>query len=258
MATAVAALEDCSLLSITAGGARVVAQEATSERLQEFDDIVSRGLPRFRRIAMRWLNNREDAEDAVQDAMLSAFTHIADFQGRARMSTWLTAVVINAVRMQIRRRRRCEMLSLDWSPNEDQSNPFSELLMDPRPTPEQTLEQGQLRQIVTRLTDGLPPHQRAALLLRQKDCVSIKETAETLGVPVGTLKAQLARGRARLIERFHKVTRATKIGAAGSGSKQRRKASSFRRRRDRAQGTADLPIPAVLNQQGVSGVWVSA
>ena len=57
MATAVAALEDCSLMSITAGGARVVAREATSERLQEFDDIVSRGLPRFRRIAMRWLNN---------------------------------------------------------------------------------------------------------------------------------------------------------------------------------------------------------
>ena len=130
--------------------------------------------------------------------------------------------------------------------------------MDPRPTPEQTLEQRQLRQIVTRLTDGLPPHQRAALLRRQKDCVSIKETAKTLGVPVGTLKAQLARGRARIIERFHKVTRATKIGAAGSASKRRRKVSSFRRRRDRAQVPPDLPIPAVLNQHQEAGVWVSA
>ncbi len=76
---------------MTAGGAHVVAQEATPERLQEFDNIVSRGLPRFRRIAMRWLGNHEDAEDAVQDAMLSAFKHIADFEGRAQMSTWLTA-----------------------------------------------------------------------------------------------------------------------------------------------------------------------
>jgi len=257
MATPVAALEDWSLLSMTAG-ANVVAQQATPERLQEFDNIVSRALPRFRRIAMRWLGNHEDAEDAVQDAMLSAFKHIADFEGRAQMSTWLTSVVINAVRMHIRRRPRGQILSLDCSPKEDQSTTFGELLLDPRPTPEQTLEQREFRQIITKLTNGLPPHQRAALLLRQKDCVSIKETAKTLGVPVGTLKAQLARGRARIIERFHKVTRATKIGAAGSASKQRRKASSFRRRRDRAQDPADLPIPAVLNQQRGSGVWVSA
>ncbi len=101
MATPVAALEDCSFLSMTAGGAPVVAHKASPERLRELDNILSRALPRFRRIAMRWLGNHEDAEDAVQDAMLSAFKHIADFEGRAQMSTWLTAVVINAVRMQI-------------------------------------------------------------------------------------------------------------------------------------------------------------
>src|SRR6266581_2709983 len=159
MATPVAALEDCSLRSMTAG-AHVVAQEASLERLQEFDNILSRALPRFRRIAMRWLGNHEDAEDAVQDAMLSAFTHIADFDVRAPMSTWLTAIVINAVRMQIRRRPRNQMLSLDRCPKEDESITFSELLVDPRPTPEQTLEQRQLHQIVTKLTASLPPAQR--------------------------------------------------------------------------------------------------
>lgn len=258
MATPVAALEDWSLLSMTAGGAHVVAQQATPERLQEFDNIVSRGLPRFRRIAMRWLGNHEDAEDAVQDAMLSAFKHIADFEGRAQMSTWLTAVVINAVRMQIRRRPRGQMLSLDRSPKEDQSTTLFELLVDPRPTPEQTVEQRQFRQIITKLTNGLPPHQRAALLLRQQDCFSLKETALILGVPVGTVKAQLARGRAKLIERFHKLARTPKIEAAGSGPKTRRKASSSGRRRNRAQDTAYVPMPAVLSQQGGCEVWVSA
>ncbi len=258
MATPVAALEDCSFLSMTAGGTPVVAHKASPERLQEFDNIVSRALPRFRRIAMRWLGNHEDAEDAVQDAMLSAFKHIADFEGRAQMSTWLTAVVINAVRMQIRRRPRGQMLSLDRSHKEDQSTPFSELLVDPRPTPEQTLEQHQFRQIVTRLSSSLPPAQRAALSLRQQDGLSIRETAEMLGVPVGTVKAQLARGRAKLIERFHKATGTHRIEAWGCGSKTRRKAASFGRRGDCARGTAYLPIPTVFSQQGGCEVWVSA
>jgi len=258
MATPVAALEDCSFLSMTAGGAPVVAHKVSPERLRELDNILSRALPRFRRIAMRWLGNHEDAEDAVQDAMLSAFKHIADFEGRAQMSTWLTAVVINAVRMQIRRRPRGQMLSLDRSPKEDQSTTLFELLVDPRPTPEQTVEQRQFRQIITKLTNGLPPHQRAALLLRQQDCFSLKETALILGVPVGTVKAQLARGRAKLIERFHKLARTPKIEAAGSGPKTRRKASSSGRRRNRAQDTAYVPMPAVLSQQGGCEVWVSA
>jgi RNA polymerase sigma-70 factor (ECF subfamily) len=258
MATSVVALEDCSFLSMTAGGTRVAAHNATAERLQEFDNIVSRGLPRFRRIAMRWLGNHEDAEDAVQDAMLSAFTHIADFEGRAKMSTWLTAVLINAIRMHIRRRPRNQMLSLDCTPKEDHSTTFAEFLRDPRPIPDQTLERRQFREIVTKLTNGLPPQQRAALLLRQQDGLSIKETAKILAVPVGTVKAQLARGRAKLIERFHKVTRTPKIEASGPGSKTRRKASSSGCRRNRTQDTAYSPIPAVLSQQGGSEVCVSA
>jgi len=258
MATPLAALEDWSLLSMTAGGAQVVAQEATPERLQEFDNIVSRGLPRFRRIAMRWLGNHEDAEDAVQDAMLSAFKHIADFEGRAQMSTWLTAVVINAVRMQMRRRPRNQMMSLDRCPKDDESTTFAELLLDPRPTSEQTLEQREFLQIITKLTNGLPPHQRAALLLRQQDGLSIKETAKMLAVPVGTVKAQLARGRAKLIERFHKVTRTPKTEASESGPKTRRKASSSGGRRNRTQDTSYSPFPAVLSQQGGLEFWVTA
>ncbi len=257
MATPAAALEDCSLRSMTAG-VQVVAQEASPERLKEFDNILRRALPRFRRIAMRWLGNHEDAEDAVQDALLSAFTHIADFEGRAQMSTWLTAVVINAIRMKIRRRPRNQMLSLDRCPKEDESITFAELLVDPRPTPEQTLERRQFRQIITKLTNGLPPHQRSAQLLRQQDGFSLKETAGILGVPIGTVKAQLARGRAKLIERFHKVTRTLKIEASGSGPKTRRKASSSAGRRNRTQDTAYSPFPAVLSQQGGSEVWVSA
>ena len=63
-----------------------------------------RHLARFRRIALRLLGNIADAEDAVQDAFLSAFKHLDQFKGQAEMSTWLAAIVINVARMELRRR----------------------------------------------------------------------------------------------------------------------------------------------------------
>lgn len=189
----------------TAAGEPRAARRAIPELRMEFEKILQQRLPHFRRVAMRWLRNPEDAEDAVQDAMLSAFKHIAAFDGRAQLSTWVTAIVINAVRMQLRRRPRCLFLSLDHTPEEDQLA-ISEMLADPRPTPEQTVVHGELRDLVARLICGLPDAQRAAIRLRQGEGLSIKEAAETLGVPTGTLKAQLARGRAKLAQRFRKAT----------------------------------------------------
>jgi len=118
MSAATTAIEHSSFPSVSAVEAKEFAKAASLERRQEFENILSHWLTRFRIIAERQLGNREDAEDAVQDAMLSAFTHIARFDGRAKMSTWLTAIVLNAVRMNLRRRPRGRMLSLDWSPVE--------------------------------------------------------------------------------------------------------------------------------------------
>src|SRR5215467_12468954 len=135
------------------------AQESVIEdslrRRREFETILPHVLPRFRSMATRWLGNREDAEDAVQDAMLSAFTHLASFNGQAKMSTWLTAIVINAVRMQIRRRPRVRLLSMDYSVNPDQPA-ITQLLTDPRPTPEKTAEQLELYQLAMKLVERLP------------------------------------------------------------------------------------------------------
>jgi len=188
----------------------------------EFEKVVQHGLPQFRRVAMRWLRNPEDAEDAVQDAMLSAFKHIAAFDGRARLSTWVMAIVINAVRMQIRRRPRCHFVSLDQTP-EDGQGAVSETIADPSPTPEQIVVDSDLRDLAARLTCGLPDSQQAALRLHQHDGLSIKEAASTLGVPEGTLKAQLARGRAKLVQRFQKAARRPRTRGAIRGAVARRK-----------------------------------
>jgi len=130
--------------------------------------------------------------------MLSAFKHIARFEGRAQMSTWVMAIVINAVRAQLRRRLRHTILPLD-QPTQDGQHTISDLVADQRPTPEQTLEKCERLKLVAKLTRSLPPSQRMAMQLRQRDDgLSIREAAEVLGVPVGTLKAQLARGRVTL------------------------------------------------------------
>jgi DNA-directed RNA polymerase specialized sigma24 family protein len=104
MPAPISGLRESALPSMAAASPQGSTADRSTDRRQEFDSILSHSLPRFRRIAMRLLRNPEDAEDAVQDAMLSAHRHIASFDGRSQMSTWIMSIVINAVRMQIRRR----------------------------------------------------------------------------------------------------------------------------------------------------------
>jgi RNA polymerase sigma-70 factor, ECF subfamily len=198
LGTSACTLRDCSLAPVALAAGQELHGQASPERHQEFEDVLLKHLPHFQRVAMRWLRNPEDAEDAVQDAMLSGFKHITHFKRRAKMSTWLMAIVINAVRAQLRRRLRHTMLPLD-QPTHDGQLTISDLVADQRPTPEQTLEECERLKLVAKLTRSLPRSQRIAMQLRQRDDgLSIKEAAELLGVPVGTLKAQLARGRVTL------------------------------------------------------------
>jgi len=197
MLTPISTLENSSFPPVSVTSPLGIPVGARLDRRHEFESMLPQAMPRFRRMAMRWLRNPEDAEDAVQDAMLSAFRHIERFDGRAQMMTWLTTIVINAVRMQIRRRPRGQMLPLDQTQEEGHLM-ISDMLADPKPTPEQTFEQNQLSELVCKLTSGLSPAQQAALRLRLQDDLSIKETAETLAVPEGTVKSRLMRGREAL------------------------------------------------------------
>src|SRR5271165_2319867 len=189
---------------LEAGAARGErGSQVALERCIEFEKLLARELPRFQRMAMRWLRNREDAEDAVQDAVMSAFVHIGSFEGRARMSSWLMSIVINSVKMHLRRNRR-KFVPLDQV-LEDDSRTLAELLPDPGPTPEQNCALSQIRETVYQSMAELSPTQRAALQLSARDGLSLKEVAAVLDVPIGTVKARLARGRGEVIQRLRKV-----------------------------------------------------
>jgi RNA polymerase sigma-70 factor (ECF subfamily) len=177
-------------------------EESPNERkaAQQLEQILASGLPPLYRRAYRILGNAADAEDAVQDALLAAYTHLDQFRGQSQISTWLTTIVLNCARLQIRRRLRHVQVSLDESTSDTQPVSVSERLADHRPTPEDECTESELSARLTHLHSYLSPTLRRTFQLRDVDGLSIRETARILGVPTGTVKAQSARARKRLKE----------------------------------------------------------
>jgi RNA polymerase sigma-70 factor (ECF subfamily) len=186
-----------SAMETVIAGERGVRPGVFGERAQELNSIVFRYLPMFYKRAFRFLGNAHDAEDAVQDALLSAYKHLAQFRGQAQLSTWLTTIVTNAARMQLRRRRRGSSLSLDEEQGEG-GLPFSGRLPDSKPSPEEVCSTAEARDRLVEGVKQLSPKLRRTFQLRDIDGLTTKEAARVLGVPVGTVKAQLARARAKL------------------------------------------------------------
>jgi RNA polymerase sigma-70 factor (ECF subfamily) len=184
-----------SAITMFIEGDRGVPNGLLSERAQELDGVVSRYLPMFYNRAFRFLGNMPDAEDAVQDALLSAYKHLGQFRGQAQLSTWLTTIVTNAARMKLR--RRDSYLSLDEEQGEDGLT-FSEQLPDSKPSPEEVCFAAEARDQLIEVVAQLSPKLRRTLQLRDIEGLTTKEAALVLGIPRGTVKAQLARARAKL------------------------------------------------------------
>jgi RNA polymerase sigma-70 factor (ECF subfamily) len=170
------------------------------EAAQQLEQILASGLPPLYRRAYRILRNASDAEDAVQDALLAAYTHLHQFRGQAKISTWLTTIVLNCCRLQLRRRPGHVHVSLDESTGELQPLSVSERIADHRPNPEDEYSEFELSARLTHLRSYLSPTLRRTFQLREVEGLSIRETARILGVPTGTVKAQSARARKRLKE----------------------------------------------------------
>ena len=176
-----------------------------SQSTRKLGDVVARNLPMFTKRALRYLGNVPDAEDAVQDALLSAYKHLAQFRGQAQISTWLTAIVTNAALMQLRRRRDIHM-SIDQQ-HEEKGLALSERLPDSKPSPEEACFASEAHDRLLKGVNQLSPKLRRTFQLRDIDGLTTKETARVLGVPAGTVKAQVARARAKLARMMAAKTR---------------------------------------------------
>ncbi len=173
----------------------------------QLEQIMASGRPSLYRRAYRILGNTADAEDAVQDALLAAYTHLHQFRGQAQISTWLTTIVLNCARLQLRRRPRHVHVSLDESTGDLQPLSVSERLADHRSNPEDEYRESELSTRLTHLHSQLSPTLRRTFQLRDVDGLPIRETAQILGVPPGTVKAQSARARQKLKELLRRTLR---------------------------------------------------
>ena len=188
---------------------RVEQAEASCAQVasQVFANILSNGLPSLYRGAYRLLGNVADAEDAVQDALLAAYTHLDQFRGQAKMSSWLAAIVHNSARMQLRRRLRYLHVPLDEPIGEVEEGARSQRLADHRPSPEDEYRNTELSRRLTHIQTKLTPTLRRTFQLREIDGLSIRETARILGVPHGTVKAQSTRARKRITQLMERALR---------------------------------------------------
>ncbi len=163
---------------------------------QAFEELVLRYKRRVFAIAQRITNNREDAEDVVQDSFHKVFLHLGSFQEKAQFSTWLTRIAMNEAFMLLRRRRG--VLEVLPENPDDGGTPVSEVFVDQSPTPEESCWRRERTQLLTQAINRLGPKIRTTILLRNIEERSLEETAEILGTSIGVVKSRLFQGRRKL------------------------------------------------------------
>ena len=165
------------------------------------DALFARNTRALYQTAFRVLGNPEDAEEALQEGLLSAYRNLPKFERRSQFSTWLTRIVINAALMRRRSAKARPAVSLDETPREDEL-PVTERFAAKGPNPEQVFAGTELREMISANLDELSPLLRTAFVLREVEGYSTGEAAKKLGVTENTLKARLWRARHQLAERL--------------------------------------------------------
>ncbi|AJE84030.1 MULTISPECIES: RNA polymerase sigma factor SigM [Streptomyces] len=159
---------------------------------EAFGELVRRHRDRLWAVALRTLGDREEAADAVQDALVSAYRAAHTFRGQSAVTTWLHRIVVNACLDRVRKAS-----SRKTSPIDDDER--LEQLLEPHESAAAPAERNDLHRQLIEALGTLPLDQRAALVLVDMQGYPVAEAAEALGVPVGTVKSRCARGRARLV-----------------------------------------------------------
>ena len=166
-----------------------------------FTELVNRYDRRIFRLAMNITQNREDAEDALQETFLKAFSHLPQFQGNSRFYTWLVRIAVNESLMKLRKRKATAAFSLD-EPIETPDDLIPREHADWDDNPEQKYAQRELREILDRAVQSLSPIFRSVFVLRDLDELSTEETAEVLQLSVPAVKSRLLRARLQLREKL--------------------------------------------------------
>jgi len=164
-----------------------------------FEELVERYDRRLFRIAEHITHNREDAQDAVQEAFLKAFEHVGDFREHSQFSTWLIRITVNQALMKLRKWRTTREVPLDED-FQAEEDVFPREVADWAPNPEELYRVSELQDILIKALEGLRPILRTVFVLRDIEELSIDQTAEILHLTPSAVKARLWRARLQLRE----------------------------------------------------------
>ncbi len=168
---------------------------------EAFGTLFARHRDRLWAVALRTTGDPEEAADALQDALVSAFRGAASFRGDAAVTTWLHRVVVNASLDRLRRRkvRLADPLPDELDTDSPEPSPYAAGAGPALPSdPADVAVDEERREAVLAALATLPPEQRAALVLVDMEGYSVEETAAILGCAPGTVKSRCSRGRSRL------------------------------------------------------------
>jgi RNA polymerase sigma-70 factor, ECF subfamily len=163
---------------------------------QLFHELIRPYERRVYAMALSFLRNEADAEDAAQEAFLKAFRNLAGFRGDAKFGTWLVSITLNEARSRIRRRDAIMMESLDEPDEDGKTSPA--LLRDWKEIPSEALERKEVRSLLHKAITALPMIYREVFQLRDIEELSVSEAAEVLGITSASVKVRLHRARMML------------------------------------------------------------
>jgi RNA polymerase sigma-70 factor (ECF subfamily) len=153
------------------------------------------------RLAMNITQNREDAEDVLQESFLKAYEHLDQFLGNSKFYTWIVRIAVNQALMKLRKRRSDRAVSLDEQIDTGEDTVVREIAAWD-PDPEQRYSRDELHNILSTVIDELAPIYRTVFTLRDVEGLSTEETAEALELSVPAVKSRLLRARLQLRDKL--------------------------------------------------------
>ena len=179
-----------------------LVQQVKQGQVEQFNELVNRHARKVFRLTQHITGNREDAEDALQEAFLKAYSRLPQFQGDSQFYTWLVRIAVNESLMKLRKRRVGGFsVSLD-DPIETEDDFLPREIAAWDENPEQKYARQELQEILDRAVSSLPPIFRTVFVLRDLEQLSTEEAAEALNLSVAAVKSRLLRARLQLREKL--------------------------------------------------------
>jgi RNA polymerase sigma-70 factor, ECF subfamily len=187
--------------SLSGADESTLVAQAREGEMQAFSELVRRYEGKIFRLAQHVTQNREDAEDVLQETFMKAYEHLDQFQGNSKFYTWIVRIAVNQALMKLRRRKTDRSVSLDEGIDTGEDVVIREVAAWDE-SPEQLYSREELGSILDSAIQSLEPPYRSVFVLRDIEELSTEDTAEALGLSVPAVKSRLLRARLQLREKL--------------------------------------------------------